>query len=240
MYRKEFNAMNSNTIIVRLVRRIVLACLALAVCLTAARAGAAPAPSPRASPDFAAIDAYVESQMREQRIPGLALGIVQGDQIVHLKGFGVADPSGRAVTPQTPFQIASISKSFTALAVMQLVDAGKLDLDAPVQRYLPVFRVADPDAAARITVRQLMTQTSGFSRASENVFLGGSDTSADALERRVRALSTHQLNRPVGSTYEYTAVNAWVLGLLVQTVSGQSFEDYVQQHIFAPLDMRNN
>ncbi len=210
--------MNSTTIIARLARRIVLACLALAVCLTAARAGAAPAPSPRASPDFAAIDAYVESQMREQRIPGLALGIVQGDQIVHLKGFGVADPSGRAVTPQTPFQIASISKSFTALAV---------------------FRLADPDAAAQITVRQLMTQTSGFARASENVFLGGSDTSADALERRVRALSTHQLNRPVGSTYEYTAVNAWVLGLLVQTLSGQSFEDYVQQHIFAPLDMRN-
>src|SRR6266540_417422 len=219
MYRKEFNAMNSNTIIVRLVRRIVLACLALAVCLTAARAGAAPAPAASSGPDFAAIDSYVESQMRDLRIPGLALGIVQGDQIVHLKGFGVADPSGRAV--------------------MQLVEAGKVELDAPIQHYLPWFRLADPDAAARITVRQLMTQTSGFSRASENVFLGGSDTSADALERRVRALSTHQLNRPVGSTYEYTAVNAWVLGLLVQTVSGQSFEDYVQQHIFAPLDMRN-
>ena len=231
--------MNSNTIIVRLVRRIVLACLALAVCLTAARAGAAPAPAASSGPDFAAIDSYVESQMRDLRIPGLALGIVQGDQIVHLKGFGVADPSGRAVTPQTPFHIVSISKSFTALAVMQLVEAGKVELDAPIQHYLPWFRLADPDAAARITVRQLMTQTSGFSRASENVFLGGSDTSADALERRVRALSTHQLNRPVGSTYEYTAVNAWVLGLLVQTVSGQSFEDYVQQHIFAPLDMRN-
>jgi len=179
--------MTFKTRISRFAGWIMLAILVLALSLTATTAGAAPAPSPHASPDFAAIDAYVESQMRDLRIPGLALGIAKGDRIVHLKGFGVADPSGRAVTPQTPFHIASISKSFTALAVMQLVEAGALDLDAPVQRYLPAFRVADPDAAARITVRQLMTQTSGFARASENVFLGGSDTSADALERRVRA-----------------------------------------------------
>jgi len=110
----------------------------LAVSLTAATAVAkATTRTAAAAPDFAAIDTYIESQMRDLRIPGLALGIVQGDQIVHLKGFGVADPSGRAVTPQTPFHIASISKSFTALAVMQLVEAGKLDLDAPVQRYRP-------------------------------------------------------------------------------------------------------
>ena len=87
--------------------------------------------------DFAAIDAFVEKEMEAQRIPGLALGIVQGDQIVHLKGFGIADPSGRAVTPQTPFIIGSLSKSFTALAIMQLVEEGKVELDAPVQRYLP-------------------------------------------------------------------------------------------------------
>lgn len=78
--------------------------------------------------------------MRELRIPGLALAIFQGDHLVHLKGLGTADPSGRAVTPQTPFHIASISKAFTALAVMQLVEAGTLDLNAPVQRYLPWFR----------------------------------------------------------------------------------------------------
>ncbi len=88
-------------------------------------------------PDFAAIDAFIEAEMRAARIPGMALGIVQGDRIVHLQGFGVADPSGRQVTPQTPFHIASVTKPFTALAIMQLVDQGKLDLDAPVQRYIP-------------------------------------------------------------------------------------------------------
>ena len=76
---------------------------------------------------------------------------MHGDQIVYLKGFGVADPlvgkTSGAVTPQTPFVLESLSKSFTALAIMQLVEAGKLDLDAPVQRYLPWFRVADPDSS---------------------------------------------------------------------------------------------
>src|ERR1700752_2284817 len=89
------------------------------------------------APDFAAIDRYIESQMQAARLPGLALGIVQGDQIVHLKGYGIADPTGRAVTPQTPFQIASLGKPITGVAIMQLVEQGKIELDAPVQRYLP-------------------------------------------------------------------------------------------------------
>src|SRR5215211_6614006 len=110
--------MNSKTIIYRIARGMALALLTLAVLLPTVSAGAMP---PRNSPpDFAAIDAYVEQQMRDLRIPGLALGIVEGDQIVHLKGFGVADPAGRPVTPQTPFQINSLGKPMTAVAIMQL------------------------------------------------------------------------------------------------------------------------
>src|SRR4029079_3196556 len=90
------------------------------------------------------------------------LGIVQGDQIVHLKGFGNADAAGQPVTPQTPFGTGSLANSFTALALMQLVEAGKVGLDAPVQRYLPWFQVATPDASARITVRHLLNQTSAL------------------------------------------------------------------------------
>ena len=96
---------------------------------------------------YAAIDAYVEEQMRRLNIPGASLAIVEGDQIVHLRGFGRARPGGEAPTPQTPFFIGSLTKSITALAVMQLVEAGKVELDAPVQRYLPWFRVADPQAS---------------------------------------------------------------------------------------------
>ena len=77
--------------------------------------------------------------MRELRIPGLAVTIVHGDQVVYAQGYGVADASGQPVTPQTPMLLGSVSKGITALAIMQLVEAGQLDLDAPVQR------VAAPD-----------------------------------------------------------------------------------------------
>ena len=128
--------------------------------------------------------------MDAQRIPGLALGIVEGDRIVHMRGFGKADESGRAVSPQTPFVIGSLSKSVTALAIMQLVEAGKVDLDAPVQRYIPWFRVADERASAQITVRHLLNQTSGLSTKTGRSFQGSGDTSDDALEQAVRKLST--------------------------------------------------
>ena len=124
--------------------------------------------------DFKAIDEYVTARMRSDRIPGLALAIVKGDQIVYLKGYGQADPSGRPVTPQTPFIIGSITKPFTALAVMQLVDAGKVELDAPVQRYIPWFRPAGsgPAGSAHITVRMLINQTSGLPGCPDPAHLG--------------------------------------------------------------------
>lgn len=126
----------------------------VAVGLAQASATGYDAPS-KSNPDFTAIDRYVEKQMDETRMPGVALGIIKGDEIVHLKGFGEADSSGTAVTAQTPFIIGSMSKSFTALAIMQLVEDGKVELDAPVQRYLPWFRVADEEASRRIAVRHL-------------------------------------------------------------------------------------
>jgi CubicO group peptidase (beta-lactamase class C family) len=190
------------------------------------------------TPDFATIEAYVEEQMRANQIPGLALGIVQGDQIVHLRGFGVADPSGQPVTPQTPFIIGSLSKSFTALAVMQLVEEGKVELDAPAQAYIPWFRVADPDASARITVRHLLNQTSGISGNEDRLLLVG--TGAETVEQHVREMSHLPLAQPVGTTLQYSSWNYLVLGLLVETVSGQSYEDYVRQYIFAPLEMQNS
>ncbi len=112
---------------------------------------------------FKTIDRYIENRMKTYKIPGIALGIVNDDSIVYLKGYGIADDNGRIVTPQTPFLLASVTKSFTALGIMQLVEEGKIDLDAPVQKYLPWFRVADVKASSKITVRHLLNQTSGFS-----------------------------------------------------------------------------
>src|SRR5947209_9733286 len=135
-------------------------------------------------------------------IPGLALGIVRGDRIVHLRGFGVANPAGQPVTPQTPFILGSLSKSFTALAIMQLIDTGKMEFDAPVQRYLPWFRVADRNASAQMTVYQLLHHTSGLQPTAGEEALAG--TGEASLEQRVRELSTVVLTQPVGTTFQYS------------------------------------
>ena len=186
--------------------------------------------------DFAAIDAYVTEQMNNLGIPGMALGIVQDGQVAHLQGFGIADSSGRAVTPQTPFCIGSVTKSFTALAVMQLVEAGKVDLDAPVQKYLPWFELADKEASEKITVRNLLNHATGISTIDGNRFL----SSQHGLEETVRGLSSIRLSMPVGTAFQYSNLNYIIAGLIVEKVSGQSFADYVTQHIFKPLDMRHS
>ena len=188
---------------------------------------------------YAAIDAYVEEQMQRLHMPGVSLAIVEGNQIVHVRGFGRARPGGGEPTPQTPFMIGSLTKSFTALAVMQLVEAGKLDLDAPVQRYLPWFRVADPQASACMTVRHLLNQTSGLTTTSGEIPLADFDNRPDATERQARMVATLVLTRPVGSAFEYSNANYNLLGLIIETASGESYADYVQKHIFTPLDMRH-
>jgi CubicO group peptidase (beta-lactamase class C family) len=126
------------------------------------------------------------------------------------------------------------------LAVMQLVQAGEIDLDAPVQRYLPWFRVADPQASAGMIVRHLLNQTSGLPTSSGEIPLTDFDDSPGATERQARALSTLVLTRPVGSGFEYSNSNYNLLGLIVEIASGESYADYIQNHIFTPLDMSHS
>jgi CubicO group peptidase (beta-lactamase class C family) len=204
--------------------------------------------------DFSKIDAYLTSKMASQHLPGIAVAIIQGDQIVHSQGFGIADPTGRPMTSQTPMLIGSVSKSFTALAIMQLVEAGKMNLDTPVQDYLPWFRVLPPPgepelgaeavpaapASARITVRHLLNQTSGLSTATGEKRMADGDTSGTALEGCVRALRFEHMQRPAGAGFEYSNANYIILGMLIQAVSEQSYEAYIQSHIFNPLEMRHS
>jgi CubicO group peptidase (beta-lactamase class C family) len=214
-----------------------LAAVLLTGCLVAATS--MPRASAQPGPDIASIDSYLEQEMRQVHIPGLALGIVHNDEVVHLRGFGTAG-EGRPVTPQTPFILASASKSFTALAVMQLVESGRIDLDAPVQRYLPDFRVADEAASSQITVRHLLHHTSGLPEDSAFELMLSTDMRDEALSDRVRTLQEVQLRHEVGAVFEYTDANYDVLGLLVQTVSGQSFESYIADHVFEPSGMTNS
>ena len=188
------------------------------------------------TPDFSAIDSFIQNEMQATHVPGLALAIVHKDEVVYLKGYGIADDSGTPVTPQTPFMLASVSKPFVSPAVMQLVEAGKVDLDAPVQTYLPWFRVADEAASAQITVRMLLNHTSGIpGSAGMEYFASDAD-----LETQVHALANVELDRPVGESYEYANPTYATLALIVQETSGEPFESYLQNHIFNPLEMSDS
>lgn len=197
--------------------------------------GVAAAAPPADALDVAALDTFVREQVERQGIPGLALAVVDGDQIVHMAGYGRADQSGRPVTPQTPFVLASVSKPITALAVMQLVEAGALELDASVQRYLPDFRVADPAASGQITVRHLLNHTSGVPE-------WGCITRKDSttLEQFVAEWQTIELATPPGTKHYYCSGNYNVLGRIVEVVTGQPFGSYIEQHVFAPLRMEHS
>lgn len=187
----------------------------------------------RSLPDSATIDQFITEQMAAQRVPGLALAIVEGDQVRYVKGYGAAG-ADRSVAPQTQFHVASLSKSFTAMAIMQLVEAGKVELDAPVQRYVPEFTLADPAMASRISVRQLLNQTSGLADAGvPDLRLPRPATTVDRIETLQDA---HTVATP-GSEFRYTDVNYQILARVVEKVSGESFSDYLREHIFVPLEM---
>ena len=187
--------------------------------------------------DFDAIDAYVRAEMAASALPGLSYAIVREGEVAHLAAFGTADSSGRRMTVDTPMVIGSVGKSLTALAIRQLVEAGQIDDAAPVQRYLPWFSLATPDAAAAITIRNLLDHTSGLSKADGQ----RPETYRPGLtpEEVVRGLASASINRPVG-TFEYSNLNYIALGVVVEAVSGQSYREYLQQHVFAPLGMSHS
>jgi CubicO group peptidase (beta-lactamase class C family) len=183
------------------------------------------------------IEAFVASEVSDAGIPGAALAIIRDGEVSAVKGFGVADSNGRDVTPQTPFSIGSLTKSVTALAILQLADAGGLELDVPAQRYVPEFSLRDSQAAAAITVRQLLNQTSGIPTSAGETPLGEPATSLDA---RVLELADVTPVTAPGASYAYSNANYEVLGLIVERVSGELFPSYVDRHILRPLSMTHS
>lgn len=188
-----------------------------------------------AAGDYSDVDSYIRAAMRAYNIPGAALVVAQDGEILFGQGYGNAAP-GQPVTGDTPFYIGSQSKSFTAMAIMQLVEQGLVDLDAPVQTYLPWFRVVDEQASGQITIRNLLQHTSGL---SEEGYVENFAPDA-SLETIVRDLSRARLTAPVGAQMHYFNPGYSTLGLVIETVSGQSYGEYLQEHIFQPLGMVNS
>lgn len=183
-------------------------------------------------PDPAALAARVEAAMATYVVPGVALGVLDADG-PRAWGFGITNVDHPlAVDPDTIFEIASITKTMTATVAARLAADGKLELDAPVRRYIPVFRVADAAVSAAVTVRDLFTHTAGWF----GEFVEPTGRGDDAIAKAVAAMSTLEQVAPVG-TFSYNNVSLIVAGRIVELAAGRPYRDAVRELLFAPLAM---
>lgn len=178
------------------------------------------------------IDDYLSDVMHDTGLPGVSVVVTQGDRLVHAAGYG-EDSEGTPITADTPMRIASVSKSFTAMAVMTLVEDGRIALDEPVADQLPGFTMADP-RFTDVTVRHLLNQTSGFSDTTIDVT--ALDTSTSLADYTAK-LSSGSLTADPGTRYEYCNVNYDLAARLVEVASGRTFGDYLNKEVFGPLGM---
>ena len=185
------------------------------------------------------IDKYVENFVKEQRIPGASIAIVHKNDIFYSKSWGITGESEEKVTAETPFVVGSISKSLTGLAIMRLVDASIIQLDDPVQKYMPWFTLKDKQAASQITIKHLLTQTSGISTYSGLAISDKESTDLSAIKENVESLSNVKLTAAPGEKHQYSNANFSILGALIEEVTKQPFSEYMEEQVFSPLGMKN-
>ena len=183
------------------------------------------------------IEAFIDQAMPASTAPGIAYAVVDGNAIQSGARGEMLLGRGRPVTDETPFQLGSISKSFTAMAVLQLVEAGEVALDAEIATYLSDFRGQHGSA---ITIRQLLSHTSGYSTLQGNQSHTDQTGEADELSARVRQLASIVPASDPGQRWWYSNANYLVLGRLVEVVSGRDFADYIETEILAPAGMGNS
>lgn len=204
-------------------------------------AAIAPQPTDLAShPDVLAAErlfsAWMDGQLAYRGIPGVAVGVVYDQQLIWSKGFGYADIKNRVpMTPQVKFRIASHSKMFAAIAIMQLREEGKLRLDDPVEKYLPWFKAkpaGDDDGV--ITIEQLLSHTSGLQREAGDHWTSFNFPTEAELKQQY---SSRQAAFAPNVRWKYSNLAFAVAGLIVEQITGQKWADYVQQQMLTPLGM---
>ena len=215
--------------------------LAALLVLATAEADAAARPAPdRATAAFAGIDRAFEDYRLDAHVPGLVYGVVMDGKLAHVKAIGFQDlETRRPVTADSLFRIASMTKAFTALAILELRDEGRLSLDAPVETYIPEVRgwrypTAD---SHRIRVRDLLTHTAGF--VTDDPW-GDRQTPLPEEEFTRLLKEGVPFTRAPGAAYEYSNLGYAMLGRIVANVSGQPFKDHVERTLLGPIGMASS
>lgn len=171
--------------------------------------------------------------LAEYGVPGAAVGVLVGDQSVDQAAGVLSTATGVEATTDSVFQIGSITKVWTTTLAMQLVDEGRLDLDAPVRRYVPEFRLGDESAAAAITVRHLMCHTPGF----EGDLFTDTGPGDDCVEKYVRTLGEVGQLFPPGERFSYNNAGFCLLGRVVEVLREMPYEQCLRRHLFTPLGL---
>jgi CubicO group peptidase (beta-lactamase class C family) len=183
-----------------------------------------------------AIDDYIKVEMERRRIPGLALAVVRGGTLVKLQGYGLANLEHDVrVTPDTVFELASVTKQFTATAIMALVEDGKVQLDEPIPSYLPNA----PETWKAITVRHLLTHTSGLPGLAEGfkALRPGGLRWNYTTAQMFAAAAKDTLSFEPGTRFQYSDVGYFLLGMIIESASGQRYRDFLDTRFFRPLGM---
>jgi CubicO group peptidase (beta-lactamase class C family) len=243
LYRLHFRAQHIGSALVSLVLLVSLSLSTLGMAKVEARQKTPPPPSPTGLSDPREVETFLDGvlsvQLAEDHIPGATVSVVKDGRLLFAKGYGSADlQAGKRVSAQTTlFRIASVSKPFTATAVLQLAEQGKLNLHADVNTYLKTFHLP-ATYPQPITLAHLLTHTAGF----EDRNTGTSARTTRDLEPLGRWLAEHMPARvrPPGELTAYSNYGYALAGYIVEQVSGLPFAQYVEQHLFQPLGMRSS
>jgi CubicO group peptidase (beta-lactamase class C family)/D-alanyl-D-alanine dipeptidase len=196
------------------------------------------APARKYEAAAAALELFIEREVKDKDLPALSIALVDDQEIVWARGFGLANPKGSTpATAATVYRVGSVSKLFTDIAVMQLVEQGKLDLDAPVTRYLPDFKPANPFDKP-ITLRQLMAHRSGLVREPPvgNYF----DPSELSLAKMVESLNKTELVYAPGERIKYSNAAVATVGYVLEKTQKEPFAGYLKRTLLGPLGMKKS
>ncbi|HEV8721468.1 MAG TPA: serine hydrolase domain-containing protein [Candidatus Binatia bacterium] len=182
------------------------------------------------------IDRYIQAEMKSRMIPGLALVVIKNGEVVKIKGYGFANLEHDVpATPDTVFELASVTKQFTATAIMALVEEGKIKLDDPINRYLP----SSPENWKAITVRHLLTHTAGLAgmwAGFEALHQDGGRTDLTTAQM-FEAATKDPMSFTPGDRWQYSNVGYFLLGMIIEKASGRSYRDFLTDRFFGPLAM---
>ena len=180
------------------------------------------------------LSSKIRELMKELGIPGVAIGVYNGGD-VSTQGYGVTNiDHPLPVDDDTLFQIGSITKTFVGTMTMMLVEEGKLDLDTPVQTYLPEFKVPDDEASSNATIRHLFTHTAGW---VGDWFPSGIEQGSDCVEHYVKTMADDPQDMPLGESVSYNNAGYNLAGRILEVVTGKVFSDLIKEMIFEPLGM---